>query len=174
MIVLVGASASGKTEAAKIIINKYGFKKMITTTTRAMRVGETQDVDYHFISKNEFLKRKDNNEFLETTEYNNNYYGTNRKDVSDDKVLIVEPEGANNIYKQVGSIIKIFYLEASEAERIRHMRERGDKEEDIKKRIASDRERFGTDKLDHIDHIVLSDGKTVSELAEAIYELYKR
>lgn len=174
MIVLVGASASGKTEAAKIIINKYGFKKMITTTTRPMREGEVQDVDYHFISKDEFLRRKEKGEFLETTEYNNNFYGTNKKDVSDDKVLIVEPEGANNIYKQLGSAIKIFYLESSESERIRHMKERGDKEEDIAKRIKSDRERFGTNELDHIDHIVMSDGKTIAELAQAIYELYKK
>ena len=59
MIILVGASASGKTEIAKLIIKKYGFKKMVTTTTRPMRAGEVADIDYHFISKEEFTFRVD-------------------------------------------------------------------------------------------------------------------
>lgn len=174
MIVLVGASASGKTEAAKVLINKYGFKKMVTTTTRPMRVGERQDIDYHFITKEEFLKRKANNEFLETTEYNNNYYGTSRKDVSDDKVLIVEPEGANNIYEKLGSIIKIYFLEASESERRRHMLLRGDKIEDVERRIKNDHSRFDINKINHIDHIIMSDGKTITELADEIYKIHKK
>ena len=95
MIVLVGASASGKTEIAKLIIKNHGFEKMVTTTTRPMRIGEVRDVDYHFLTKEEFLKRKDNNDFLETTLYNGNYYGTQRSDVGDNKVVIVEIEGAN-------------------------------------------------------------------------------
>ena len=40
MIVLSGASASGKTEAAKMLTSKYGIVKAITTTTRPMRVNE--------------------------------------------------------------------------------------------------------------------------------------
>ncbi|MBO7535623.1 MAG: guanylate kinase, partial [Bacilli bacterium] len=112
MIILVGASASGKTEIAKLIIKKYGFKKMVTTTTRPMRFGEKQDIDYHFISKEEFIKRKDNHEFLETTLYNDNYYGTHKSDVGDDKILIVEVEGANAIYSELSNKVMIFYLEA--------------------------------------------------------------
>lgn len=174
MIVLVGASASGKTETAKLIIKNYGFKKMVTTTTRPMRVGEVQDIDYHFISKEEFLKQKENGEFLETTEYNNNFYGTHRKDVDSKKVVIVEPEGANNLYKELKDEITIFYLESSEEKRIFHMTMRGDKEEDIKKRIESDKTRFSIDKLDHIDYVIDSDKNSIQELAKSVYELYKK
>ena len=172
MIILVGASASGKTEIAKLIIKKYGFKKMITTTTRAMRAGEVADVDYHFISKEEFIKRKDNHEFLETTLYNDNYYGTHKADVGIDKILIVEIEGANAIYNELGDSVMIFYLEATEEERINRMYMRHDNPEDIKKRIESDRTRFNEKLLNHIDYVIDTNNQTLDKLSDQIYSLY--
>ena len=56
MLVLIGASASGKTEIAKILIKDYNFKKMVTTTTRRKRKGEINKVDYNFITLNKFEK----------------------------------------------------------------------------------------------------------------------
>ena len=47
MIILVGQSASGKTSIAKDLIERYGFKKFVTHTTRKPRIGEIQDIDYH-------------------------------------------------------------------------------------------------------------------------------
>ena len=173
MIVLVGASASGKTEIAKLLIKNYGFKKMVTTTTRPMRVGEINDVDYHFLSKDEFLKRKDNHEFLETTLYNDNYYGTHRSDVGSDKVVIVEIEGANKLYQELGSDIMIFYLEATEQERINRMYIRHDNPSDIDKRIQSDRVRFDPKYLDHIDKVIDTNNQTLTDLAKQIYDLYE-
>lgn len=172
MIVLVGASASGKTEIAKLIIKNHGFEKMVTTTTRPMRVGEVNDIDYHFLTKEEFLKRKDNNEFLETTLYNGNYYGTHRSDVGDKKVVIVEIEGANILYKELGKDVMIFYLEATEQERINRMYIRHDNPDDIKKRIENDRVRFCADMLDHIDYVIDTNNQTLIDLSEKIYNLY--
>ena len=54
MIVLSGASASGKTEVAKMLAKKYGITKVVTTTTREKRNGEIHGKDYFFVSKNEF------------------------------------------------------------------------------------------------------------------------
>ena len=82
MLILVGPSASGKTEVAQILISNYGMRRMVTYTTRAMRYGEENHVSYHFVSKEEFLKMKENNEFVETTVYNENYYGTKKSDVT--------------------------------------------------------------------------------------------
>ena len=93
MLILVGPSASGKTELLKILIRKYNMKKLVTYTTRPMRVGEVNGVDYHFISKNEFLEKENNNFFFETVMYNNNYYGTSKNDFSNDKAVILEPKG---------------------------------------------------------------------------------
>ena len=54
MIVLVGASASGKTELAKQLYQTYGYKKCITTTTREPRKNEVDGIDYHFLSQETF------------------------------------------------------------------------------------------------------------------------
>ena len=64
MIVLAGASASGKTEAAKVLASKYGITKVITTTTRAMRVNEINGRDYFFVSEEQFKKMIDNGKFF--------------------------------------------------------------------------------------------------------------
>ena len=54
MIVLTGASASGKTEVAKLLFIKYDIKKVITHTTRPIRLGEKRGVDYHFVDVEKF------------------------------------------------------------------------------------------------------------------------
>ena len=110
MLIMLGASASGKTEIGKVIIQKYGLKKMITYTTREKRLGEREGVDYYFLTKEDFLAKKSNNFFIETTLYNHNYYGTAFKDASDDKVLIVDMNGANVFYECLPEKTCIFFL----------------------------------------------------------------
>ena len=96
MLVLVGPSASGKSAIVKCLESKYGIKKFITCTTRPMRVGEVDKVDYYFMSKDEFTTRYENNEFIETVFYNGNYYGTLKSEAGINKVVILEPQGLKN------------------------------------------------------------------------------
>ena len=70
MLILVGASASGKTEVANYLIEHYGLKKMVTYTTRKPRELEENGVAYHFVSLEEFEEILDNGEFIETVCYN--------------------------------------------------------------------------------------------------------
>ena len=74
MIILVGASASGKSVVVKKMTELYGIEKVVTYTTRPMRAGEANGIDYHFISKEDFISKKEKDFFLETAFYNNNYY----------------------------------------------------------------------------------------------------
>ena len=80
MIVLVGESASGKSSIQNELVKTYGYKKVITYTTRPKRDYETAGDDYHFISKEEFLQLKEADYFIETVCYNDWYYGTAKKD----------------------------------------------------------------------------------------------
>ena len=64
MIILVGPSASGKTEIVKYLIKYFSYTKFVTTTTRNIRVNEINGVDYNFISTAEFLDKIKNNEFI--------------------------------------------------------------------------------------------------------------
>ena len=69
MLVLCGKSAAGKNFLLNELINQ-GMKHVITYTTRPMRDGEKDGVDYHFISDWLFEKLKNDNFFAETAEYN--------------------------------------------------------------------------------------------------------
>ena len=100
MIVLIGASASGKTEVAKTLIAKKGFSKIVTYTTREIRPSEVNGVDYHFVTKEKFLELKNDNFFLETTTYNNNFYGTPRAYV-EENVSENSPEPENAETKEI-------------------------------------------------------------------------
>ena len=51
MILLIGPSASGKTEISKLLGLRYGISKAITHTTRAPRNGEVYGVDYYFVQE---------------------------------------------------------------------------------------------------------------------------
>jgi len=172
MLVMIGASASGKTEIAKILIKKYGFSKLVTYTTREMREGEVNGVDYHFISIEEFEHKKKHKEFLETAQYHNTFYGSPKKGANKMKVIIVEPKGANSIYKKNLPKTIFIYLETDQLIRRVRMLNRGDKLEDVETRFIEDKKHFRKSRFKHLDHIVNTSTHTLEELAEKIYSLY--
>ncbi len=172
MLVMIGASASGKTEIAKILINKYGFSKLVTYTTREMREGEVNGVDYHFISIDEFEKKKKRREFLETAQYHNTYYGSPKKGADEKKVIIVEPKGANSIFRKNIPKTIFIYLETDQLIRRVRMLNRGDKLEDVETRFKEDKKHFRKSRFKHLDHIVNTSSHTLEELADNIYNLY--
>jgi len=173
MLVMIGASASGKTEIVKILIKKYGFNKLVTYTTREMRVGEVDGIDYHFISLKEFEIKKKKREFLETAQYNNTFYGSPKKGADENKVIIVEPKGANSIFRKNIPKTIFIYLETDQLIRRVRMLNRGDKLEDVEARFIKDKKHFRKSKFTHLDHIVNTSSHTLDELAEKIYTLYK-
>lgn len=69
IIVLLGASATGKDTVAKHISEKYNIPMAISYTTRPMRSNETQGVEYYFISDDEMHKKFKNGEVIEHTSY---------------------------------------------------------------------------------------------------------
>lgn len=172
MLILTGPSASGKTEIVKILIEKYNLKKLVTYTTRKPRPNEVDGVDYNFISEEEFLKLKEKNEFLETTNYNNNYYGSRISDVNYDKVVILDPSGVNVFKEILKERIVIIFLNTPEELRIERMRQRGDDEMIIEKRINNDRVTFEKDKYTHVDYVYQNEIIELDELAKQIYYRY--
>lgn len=174
MLILIGASASGKTEIAKLLIKDYGFNKMVTTTTRRKRKGEINKIDYNFITVNKFLKMKDQNKFLETVQYNENYYGTPKDGATIDKVLIVEPEGANSIYEKGIEDTVFFLLETDEETRKNRMLQRGDNLIQVLDRLHKDDKYFDAKNLAHIDYKMNTSTLTQDDLAQVINDLYKK
>ncbi|WP_457564786.1 guanylate kinase [Caminibacter sp.] len=85
ILVLSGPSGSGKTSIAREVCNELGDKAYfsISTTTRPIREGEKDGVDYFFVSKEEFLKDVEDGYFLEWAEVHGNFYGTSKRQIDE-------------------------------------------------------------------------------------------
>ncbi|MFA6755657.1 MAG: AAA family ATPase [Bacilli bacterium] len=173
MIILIGASASGKSQVCNYLISHYGLKKFITTTTRQKRVNETNNIDYHFISKDEFQKKINDSSFIEYVLYNGNYYGTEKKEIDHNKVLIVEPNGFKKFLSLKDNNIVSFYLYCDKSIREKRMISRKDNPIDIKKRLDNDDEIFNINNIKGINYIIDTSNKTVEETSEEIMNMYK-
>ena len=109
LLVVSGPSGAGKGTICKGLLEKNKDIVMsVSATTREPRPGEVEGVNYYFISKEEFIKMIDNDEFLEYAEVYGNYYGTPKAKVMEkldqgkDVVLEIDIQGAlkvKDIYK---------------------------------------------------------------------------
>lgn len=174
MILLIGPSASGKTEVAKALMQRHGVKKAVTHTSRPMRVGEVQDRDYHFVSDDEFLRLESEGAFVETTLYSGYHYGCSKAEIAEDKCVIVDPNGLAAFLALNDPQIIAFYLNCPKRIREERMRSRGDEEASIAKRLSNDDKDFAPERLKGVSFIINSDEKSPEELAELVLGLYQK
>ncbi|OPZ36020.1 MAG: Guanylate kinase [Tenericutes bacterium ADurb.BinA155] len=172
MILLVGASASGKTEIAKYLRSRYGIVKAITHTSRLPRVGEKDGVDYFFVSEDAFKKLMVENKLVEHTYYNGHYYGCSKSQVNDDKCVVVDPNGLKNFLALEDPRLITFYLEAPEAVREKRMIGRGDDPKLIKERLVNDRTAFSKGKILPTDFTIETGDRSIEEIGDDIYSKY--
>lgn len=112
ILCFTGLSGSGKTTLSNKVLEKYSNKfklsKIITYTTRTPRPGEKEGIDYFFIKKCEFEKLTEKDFFLETKNYDNNFYGTSKKDfldLNENKILVSDIRGAIEIQEKFENTI---------------------------------------------------------------------
>lgn len=116
LIVLSGPSGVGKGTVRKAIFDSEGneFEYSISMTTRNMREGEKEGVDYFFRSREEFEALIQAGKMLEYAEYVGNYYGTpldyvnQTLDEGKDVFLEIEVQGAMKVKEQVPDGVFIF------------------------------------------------------------------
>lgn len=174
IIVLVGKTASGKTTVANELCENHGYKRIITYTTRPMRENEEQDVDYHFISDEQFNEMVENNEFTEYKRYDTAHgvwsYGsviTSEQELSDDcYVIILTPQGLRDLSKKMSQYIA-FYLNVSFESQLKRLKKRGDEEQQIIKRLINDAKDF-ENVLDIVDYSFCTDISLPQEVVNAI------
>ena len=174
MIVLSGASASGKTEVAKLLASKYGIVKVITTTTRKMRIHEADGVDYFFVSNERFLEMIKEEKFVEWTEYNGNFYGSTKDQIQDNKCVVIDPVGLKAYSQLKDRNVVTFFLESEEETRYKRMLQRGDTVESASKRIINDRTAFARSNICKVDFNIDSEHNSVEEVAEVVFKLYNQ
>ena len=120
VIVISSPSGAGKSSIVKALLERdNNLWLSFSTTTRAIRPGEKEGVNYNYVDKEEFIKKIDEGYFLEYTNYAGNYYGTPKKFIKEkiehgtDVILEIEIEGAANIKKLIPEAIFIFILPPS-------------------------------------------------------------
>ena len=109
IIVLLGASGSGKSTIENELATHYGFEKIISYTTRQPRVGEENGKDYYFAENNTFAAMINTGVLAEYDEYSQGrLYGTLKSDYVDgNKVVVLTPNGLRQL-KQSCSNDNIF------------------------------------------------------------------
>jgi guanylate kinase len=92
---------------------------VVTVTTRAPRTGEVDGVDYHFVTRDEFLRIRQARGFLEANEVHGNWYGSPRDQVraalatGRDVILKIDVQGAQVVKEQVSQALLIFVIPPS-------------------------------------------------------------
>lgn len=113
-------SGAGKTSLVKALIDTTSHLLVsVSHTTRSMRPGEADGVNYHFVSKEQFADMLSQNQFLEHAEVFGNYYGTSSLWVEEtlakgeDVILEIDWQGAQQVRHLIADAISIFILPPS-------------------------------------------------------------
>lgn len=115
LFIVSGPSGAGKSTICRMVRKMLGINLATSATTRVPREGEKNGIDYFFLSKEEFLKRKDNHEFLECATVHGNYYGTlkseveNRLSNGENVILEIDVQGGLQVKKKYPDAILIFF-----------------------------------------------------------------
>lgn len=139
-IVLLGKAASGKDFFAKKMVSR-GAKKSISYTTRPIRPGEVEDLDYHFISEEEFKQKIEQDFWYEWDCFRGWYYGASKEDVENCDLFIKTPAGVKSMTKEDREKCTVIYLDIEESIRRKRLEQRNDSD-DVERRINADREAF--------------------------------
>lgn len=137
-------SGAGKTSLVKALIESTDRVKVsVSHTTRPMRPGEVDGVNYHFVDHPHFAAMLEQRAFLEHAEVFGNYYGTSRQWVQDtldsgiDVILEIDWQGAKQIKQLMPNAIAIFILPPSKRELLERLTNRGqDDDSVIQRRMA--------------------------------------
>ncbi len=180
VFVISGPSGSGKGTVLKVLREIYtGFAVSVSATTRAPREGEVDGREYFFKTREEFEALIKNEEVLEYTVYNGNYYGTLKSEAERisasgaDLILEIEVDGGGQVKKLLGGRCVTVMLIAPDAEeQERRLRGRGTESEDvIARRIARAREEML--EAPKYDYVVVNETGKTEECAENILAIIK-
>lgn len=182
IIAVSAPSGTGKTTIIKNILKKFPqITFSISATTRPKRVVEKNGVEYFFISEKEFLKKIENNEFVEWEKFYDYYYGTFKSTIEENInsgisiLLEIDVKGALSLKSIYPESHLIYIKPPSFEELVKRLSERKtENKDDFKKRIErAEMELNHTNKFDYV--IINKDlNKAIEETSELINKILKK
>ena len=140
LIIISSPSGAGKSTLCKMIVqNDPLIRLSVSATTRKKRPQEIPGQHYHFVNREKFIQMRNNQEFLESAEVFDNFYGTPKKSVDDALnnghcvLFDIDWQGARQIKEKFSTdqIVSIFILPPSIQELERRLRARAQDPEEI-------------------------------------------
>jgi len=169
LYIISAPSGAGKTSlVAALVQGLPDVQVCISHTTRAMRPGEQDGVNYHFTRIENFVAMQGQGEFLESAEVFGNYYGTSQQKVQQlldkglDVVLEIDWQGAQQVRRLMPDARSIFILPPSCAALHQRLTARGqDSVDTIERRMSA--ARLEISHYSEYDYLVVND-----DFAEAL------
>ncbi|EQM78917.1 guanylate kinase [Pseudomonas stutzeri] len=172
LYIVSAPSGAGKTSLVKALLDAQPHVRVsVSHTTRPMRPGEVDGVNYHFVSREEFVERMERGEFLEHAEVFGNLYGTSQRWLEQtlnegyDLILEIDWQGAQQVRRLMPQAKSIFILPPTQEALRQRLTNRGqDSDEVIEKRM-----REAVSEMTHYveyDYLVIND-----DFAHALIDL---
>ena len=168
LYIVSAPSGAGKTSLVKALIDvEPQIRVSVSHTTRAMRPGEVNGVNYHFVEREEFVKMIEHGDFLERAEVFGNLYGTSQShlqqtlDEGHDLILEIDWQGAEQVRKLMPQARSIFILPPSQ----QALRDRLDNRGQDSAEIIDGRMREAVSEMSHYvdyDYLIINDDFAVA------------
>lgn len=166
LYIVSAPSGAGKTSLVKALLDAQPQVRVsVSHTTRAIRPGEVDGVNYHFVTRVAFLERLERNEFLEHAEVFGNLYGTSQRWLEQtleegyDLILEIDWQGAQQVRRLMPQAKSIFILPPSQEALRQRLTHRGQDSEEV----INTRMREAVSEMTHYveyDYLVINDDFT--------------
>ena len=176
LIVISAPSGTGKTTVVKKLLQQStNLEASVSFTTRKMRENEKEGLDYFFVREKTFTNMIQNDDFLEHATVFGNFYGTEKKSVSENLkkgvnvILEIDWQGALQIKSSMPSCVMIFLIPPSKEVLLARLKNRGtDSDQEIAYRF--NQAVLDLEQSNKFDHVLVNDQleKVVTEIALCI------
>jgi guanylate kinase len=177
IFIISGPSGVGKDSVIEELRNVFPEAQyVVTATTRPMREGEIPGVHYVFLTKEEFLARIEQKDFLENAVVYENHYGVPRSPIVQgltegrDVIIKVDVKGAATLRRLIPNTISIFLAPESMEALLTRLRDRKtDDPEVLMKRFQTASTEL--DEIEHFDYVVFNEANQLDQAVKQICDI---